>query len=85
MKDLLTVLQQHFPEKGDIIKQWFAADPTLQEIAENYLDCENALRYWRQSKSPESKARIAEYFTISQELRQEALEVIEARVMRFNV
>jgi hypothetical protein len=85
MTDLLTVLQQHFPGKNDIIKQWLGADPTLQEIAENYLDCVNALRYWGQSKSPESKARITEYLTVSKELEQEALEVLEARAMRSNV
>ena len=85
MTDLQTVLQQHFPGKDDIIKQWLGADPTLQEIAENYLDCVNALRYWGQSKSPESQARVAEFFTVSKELEQEALEVFEARITRSNI
>ncbi|MFT5730377.1 MAG: hypothetical protein ACI8PB_004557 [Desulforhopalus sp.] len=85
MKALLTVLQQHFPEKDNIIKQWLDVDPTLQEIAENYLDCENALRYWGQSKSPEAKTIIAEYLTISKGLEQESIEVIEALVMRSTV
>ncbi len=73
MTGLLTVLQQHFLGKDDIIEQWWCSDPTLQAIAENYLDGVNALRYLGRSKLPESQDITAEYVILSKELEQEAV------------
>jgi len=80
MTDLLTILQRHFPEESDRIRQRLNEDPTLNEIEENYRDCVTALQHWRRSKAPEAQARIAEYSTFSRELEQEALNAYEAQV-----
>ena len=83
--DLLTSLQHYFPGEGEKVRKCLDEDPTLKEIAENYLDCVNALKYWRHSKAPEAQARIAEYSTFSNELEQEALDVVKACLTRSNV
>jgi hypothetical protein len=78
MTDLLTILQRHFPEESDKIRQRLNEDPTLKEIEENYRDCVTALQHWRRSKAPEAQARIAEYSTFTKEIKQEALNTYEA-------
>jgi len=80
MTDLLTILQRHFPEESDKIRQRLNEDPTLNEIEDNYRDCVTALQHWRQSKAPEAQARIVEYSTFSKELEQEALNAYAAQV-----
>jgi len=80
MTDLLTILQRHFPEESDTIKQRLGEDSTLKEIEENYRDCVTALQHWRRSKAPEAQARIAEYSTFSKEIEQEAVTTYEAHV-----
>ena len=82
MTDLLTILQRHFPEESDRIRQRLNEDPTLNEIEENYRDCVTALQHWHRSTAPEAQARIAEYSTFSRELEQEALNAYEAHVSR---
>ena len=78
MIDLLTIVQRHYPEERDKIKQRFDEDSTLQEIAENYRDCISALHHWRRLKAPEAQARVIEYSTFSRELEQEALNTYQA-------
>ena len=78
--DLLTILQRHFPEESDTIRQRLDEDPTLKEIEENYRDCVTALQYWRGSEAPEAHTRIREYSTFSKEIEQEAVTTYEAHV-----
>ncbi len=80
MTDLLTILQRHFPEESDKIRQRLNEDPTLNEIEDNYRDCVTALQHWQRSKAPEAQARIVEYSTFSKELEQEALNAYAAQV-----
>ena len=82
MTDLLAILQGHFPEESDTIRQRLDEDPTLKEIEENYRDCIAALHYWRRSEAPEAHTRIREYSTFSKEIEQEAVATYQVHVLQ---
>ena len=64
-------VMQRFPDHKDAIRHLFREDETFQAICEDYHECTQALRYWRQSASGEAPARIEEYRDLMENLEEE--------------
>ena len=64
-------IRERFPSQKDLIDLLMAQDSEFIALSEDYDTCINALRYWAQSKAPESENRVIEYHTLIKELEEE--------------
>ena len=65
---------KRFPDRKDTVKRLFKRSVTFQTICEDYLQCVEALRYWKQSAEENATARTREYEGLLIDLEAEILQ-----------
>jgi hypothetical protein len=61
-----------YPQNRASFERLIENDSEFETICKDYDACEEALRYWSTSKSPEAGTRVKEYQELSGELEKEA-------------
>ena len=69
-KGLFPVMER-FPNHKDAVKRLFRDSETFQIMCEDYMRCDEALRYWNQVESKEAPARRKEYVALLKALEAE--------------
>ena len=72
-KGLFPVMER-FPNHKDTVKQLFRESETFRAMCEDYVRCDEALRYWNQVESEEASTCREEYATLLQDLEAEILQ-----------
>ena len=71
-------VMERFPNRKDAIKRLFRESETFQSMCEDYRECTQALRYWRQSVSEEASIRMEEYAKLAGDLEAEIIQNLNA-------
>ena len=69
----LPIVLSKFPKHQEKIKRLFKRNETFQTLCEDYRQCFEALKYWKQSASEEAPDRREEYRMLLQDLAEEIL------------
>jgi uncharacterized protein YdcH (DUF465 family) len=77
LNDKARHIRDTFPDKKHTLDLLMAQDSEFLALCEDHDACVDALRYWIQSKEPESEARVNEYRNLIRELGEEILQAME--------
>ena len=80
VSDKIQRIREKFPDKNQYIDLLIAEDPEFLTLCQDYDISVNALRYWAQSKEPESKTRVNEYRTLIRELEDEIAQALTTAI-----
>ena len=73
-------LLERYPKEASRIQERALRDPVFRSVCDDYFDTFTALLNWRNSSSPSSALRIAEFNQILKELGHEIEEALERKV-----
>ena len=71
IKNSVFYVLEKFPGRSDDIKRLFRESEEFQIVCEDYRQCAEALRHWKQSAENDAPARRQEYEGLLRELVEE--------------
>ena len=67
---------ERFPERMKPIKALFKTSESFKTLCDDYRQCADALRHWKQSLNENAPARVREYEALLRELEAEILQMV---------
>jgi len=64
-------LFERFPERVETLEAFFKKSESFKTLCDDYRQCADALRYWKQSSDENAPARVREYEALLHELEEE--------------
>ena len=74
IKKAVFYVLERFPDRKSSVTKLFRKSEEFQTLCEDYLQCVEALRYWKGSKEKDAPARRLEYEGLRGELEAEILQ-----------
>ena len=74
---MITKIPDKFSKSRPIIERLYRDDETFREIYIDYQTYFDALKFWEQSSSNDSPARLSEYQELANELEVELTKILD--------
>lgn len=75
---------ERFPEYRSSLERLWSIDADFQNLCEEYQDCADAFRYWKESPADEASSRRSEYEVLLRDLEEEILCYLEKSDQRLS-
>jgi hypothetical protein len=75
----LEAVAERFPERKEALARLFESNQSFQSLCDEYEACMVALRYWRESSSPDARQLLNEFSSLLGELEEEILDHLNRR------